>query len=86
MKLFHTFYTLLLRNRLSSVKTLTYDCLYQNTKCISIYYQNNNNNNRWGTKKKHRNIKLNIYHKEMTDPKSEEILAPLRANVKEQVL
>lgn len=37
----------------------------------------------WGTKKKHRQVKLNISHM-MADPKIEEVLAPLRASVKEQ--
>lgn len=38
----------------------------------------------WGSKKKHRSIKLDFPFK-MTDPKLEEELAPLRAKVKEQV-
>lgn len=40
---------------------------------------------KWGSTKKHRNIKLNIFNETMSDPRFEEILAPLRANVKEQV-
>lgn len=44
----------------------------------SICYQ------QWGTKKKHRNVPIK-YLEEMADPKIEEILAPLRASVKEQV-
>ncbi|KAJ8958856.1 hypothetical protein NQ318_019621 [Aromia moschata] len=39
---------------------------------------------KWGKNKKHRNIKLNVYFDTMADPKHEEILAPLRASVKEQ--
>lgn len=39
----------------------------------------------WGKNKKHRNVKLQWYFDKMDDPKVEEILAPLRANVKEQV-
>ncbi|XP_019870544.2 glycine--tRNA ligase [Aethina tumida] len=39
---------------------------------------------KWGSNKKHRNVKLNIYWDTMADPKIEEILAPLRASVKEQ--
>ncbi|KAG7212729.1 hypothetical protein KM043_012996 [Ampulex compressa] len=38
---------------------------------------------RWGTKKNDRRVKIQIIS-EMTDPKAEEILAPLRASVKEQ--
>lgn len=41
---------------------------------------------KWGKNKKHRNIKLNIYFDTMSNPDDEKILAPLRANVKEQVL
>lgn len=57
--------------------------LYGNTLrslCVSHFL-----NNKWGTKKKHRNIKLNIITDNMVDPQTEEILAPLRAKVKEQV-
>lgn len=39
----------------------------------------------WGTKKKHRKVKLQFTLDRMADPKTEEILAPLRASVKEQV-
>ena len=39
---------------------------------------------KWGTKKKERKIKLN-YFVDMSDPQIEAVLAPLRANVKEQV-
>ncbi|XP_072396702.1 glycine--tRNA ligase [Diabrotica undecimpunctata] len=38
----------------------------------------------WGKNKKHRNIKLNLYFDAMADPQIEEVLAPLRASVKEQ--
>ncbi|CAG9813907.1 unnamed protein product [Phaedon cochleariae] len=38
----------------------------------------------WGKNKKHRNVKLNLFHEAMADPKIEEVLAPLRAHVKEQ--
>lgn len=41
--------------------------------------------NQWGKNKKHRTVKLQWYIDTMADPKVEEILAPLRANVKEQV-
>lgn len=39
---------------------------------------------RWGTKKANRNLKIALAL-DMTDPKVEETLAPLRASVKEQV-
>ncbi|KAJ8917523.1 hypothetical protein NQ315_005572 [Exocentrus adspersus] len=39
---------------------------------------------KWGKNKKHRNIKLNIYLDAMANPENEEVLAPLRASVKEQ--
>lgn len=39
----------------------------------------------WGSKKQHRQIKLQLLQQIM-DPKAEEILAPLRASVKEQVI
>lgn len=39
----------------------------------------------WGKNKKHRNVKLKWYFDNMSDPQTEEILAPLRASVKEQV-
>lgn len=38
----------------------------------------------WGSKKQHRKVKLN-FAIDMADSKTEEILAPLRALVKEQV-
>lgn len=43
--------------------------------------------NQWGskTKVKHRNIKLQLFRESMADPQVEEVLAPLRASVKEQV-
>lgn len=44
------------------------------------------NNNEWGSKKAHRKVKLRlIEYQKMADPKIEEILAPLRQTVKEQV-
>jgi tRNA U34 2-thiouridine synthase MnmA/TrmU len=49
------------------------------------YFKNNQNTN-WGSKKAHRNVKVqSLLIQEMADPKIEEILAPLRAAVKEQV-
>lgn len=41
--------------------------------------------NQWGKNKKHRNVKLKWYLDNMADPQTEEVLAPLRASVKEQV-
>lgn len=40
---------------------------------------------KWGSKKSHRKVKLHFQLQSMADPKMEEILAPLRASVKEQV-
>lgn len=39
---------------------------------------------KWGTNKAHRNIKVGFYLESMADPQIEEVLAPLRASVKEQ--
>ncbi|PSN57200.1 Glycine--tRNA ligase [Blattella germanica] len=47
-------------------------------------YSSVNFNSTWGSKKKHRQIKLHFTLDSMADPKIEEILAPLRAAVKEQ--
>lgn len=60
-------------------------------KVTSIYYLNLNHfsqaqsQDQWGKNKKHRNVKLRWYFDNMSDPKIEVILAPLRASVKEQV-
>lgn len=44
------------------------------------------NNPEWGKNKKHRKVDLQLLeHQKMADPKIEEILAPLRKFVKEQV-
>lgn len=44
------------------------------------------NNPEWGSKKAHRKVKLRLLeYQKMSDPKIEEILAPLRQTVKEQV-
>lgn len=46
----------------------------------------NSNKPEWGSKKAHRTVKLQLLeHQKMTNPKIEEILAPLRQIVKEQV-
>jgi hypothetical protein len=42
-------------------------------------------NSTWGSKKKHRKVRLQVTLDTMADPKIEEILAPLRASVKELV-
>lgn len=61
--------------------------LNQNTRHLSITFQYfNKQSHNWGSKKSHRSIKINqLLLQEMSDPKTEEILAPLRALVKEQV-
>lgn len=41
--------------------------------------------NQWGKNKKHRNVQLKWHIDTMADEKIELVLAPLRANVKEQV-
>lgn len=44
------------------------------------------NKSEWGSKKKHRKVNLQLLeYQKMSDPKIEEILAPLRHSVKEQV-
>lgn len=55
---------------------------FRNFTANSILFSNS-----WGSKakRKHRNIKLQVYFDAMADPKIEQILAPLRARVKEQV-
>lgn len=45
--------------------------------------QKSEGSSKWGSKKAHRNIRLKLL-KEMTDPRIEEQLAPLRESVKEQ--
>lgn len=68
---------------------IIYEKTFNTLNCINHqpYYIsfNSYSSSNWGIKKKHRNIPLNQYYKEMADPKIEEILAPLRAHVKEQV-
>ena len=61
--------------------------LIQNTRHLSITFQYFNKKAKdWGSKKAHRSIKIQqLLLQEMADPKTEEILAPLRAVVKEQV-
>ncbi|XP_066260516.1 glycine--tRNA ligase [Euwallacea similis] len=51
------------------------------TSCLSNHY---NQKTDWGKTKKHRKVKLNLYFDTMGDPQIEQILAPLRASVKEQ--
>lgn len=52
----------------------------------SFTVNNSVNYQQWGKNKKHRNVKLQLYFDSMADPQIEEVLAPLRANVKEQVI
>lgn len=53
---------------------------------ISLTHQTKAANPDWGSKKSHRKVKLKLFdHQKMADPKIEEILAPLRTSVKEQV-
>lgn len=47
---------------------------------------NSVNYQQWGKNKQHRNVKLKLFFDSMADPQIEEILAPLRASVKEQVI
>lgn len=58
-----------------------------NCRKFSFTLQNwSNKNPNWGSKKSHRNIKLQLLEvQKMSDPKIEVVLAPLRMQVKEQV-
>ena len=54
--------------------------------CTTPYRFSDSTKSIWGSKKKHRNVKLQLQQlRDMADPKIEEILAPLRESVKEQV-
>lgn len=57
------------------------------TRVFSLSHQVfSENNSEWGSKKKHRKVNLQLLeHQKMSDPKIEEILAPLRQKVKIQV-
>jgi hypothetical protein len=58
----------------------------KNNRLKSIVFQNIRYLSDWGSNKKHRAIKLSFIRENiMADPKTEEILAPFRASVKEQV-
>jgi hypothetical protein len=82
MKFYQTAHCLCkLHGILSSIATnLSKDCIISRSFCTSSFVAQ-----KWGTKKQHRNVKLQSYFDSMADPKMEEILAPLRASVKEQV-
>lgn len=70
------------------VKKLIFNLKSENIRHITTtnFYCAGNLNSNWGSKKSHRNIKLQLLNlREMADPKIEEILAPLREHVKEQV-
>lgn len=69
------------QNKLNSVLNKANCIYYLNLKQFSQAQSLN----QWGKNKKHRNVKLQWYFDNMSDPKIEEILAPLRASVKEQV-
>lgn len=57
-------------------------CIY----CDNLkLFSNTASPNQWGKNKNHRNVKLQWYFDTMADAKIEEILAPLRSKVKEQV-
>ena len=58
-----------------------------NCRKFSFTLQNwSNKKPNWGSKKSHRNIKLQLLEvQKMADPKIELVLAPLRMQVKEQV-
>jgi glycyl-tRNA synthetase len=81
MKFYQTAHCLCkLHGILSSIATnLSKDCIISRSFCTSSFVAQ-----KWGTKKQHRNVKLQSYFDSMADPKMEEILAPLRASVKEQ--
>jgi hypothetical protein len=56
------------------------------TRFFSISTTQQKNLSGWGSKKAHRNVKIQSqFIQEMADPQIEEKLAPLRAAVKEQV-
>lgn len=52
---------------------------------FSLTHQVKKQNPEWGSKKAHRKVILKLIENQMADPKIEEILAPLRNSVKEQV-
>jgi hypothetical protein len=57
------------------------------TRVLSFAHQlKSSDKSQWGSKKAHRKVKLQISdYQSMADPKIEEVLAPLRQSVKEQV-
>lgn len=55
------------------------------TRVFSVtHHKSFSSESNWGTNKKHRKVKIADYLN-MSDPKIEEVLAPLRQQVKEQV-
>lgn len=59
----------------------------RNFSIVKFEEQKNQVNNSWGSKKSHRKIQLQLLDfLKMADSKTEEILAPLRQAVKEQVI
>ncbi|XP_063901942.1 glycine--tRNA ligase isoform X1 [Zophobas morio] len=65
----------------SDTKILYKPCITSRSFCISVFLSKKH---QWGSTKKHRDIKLKSYFESMADPQMEEVLAPLRASVKEQ--
>lgn len=81
-----------LNNQIVKFSKIHWNIIQNHTKTqarvISLNHQINKsaNNSEWGSKKKHRNIKLKLLeYQKMADPQIEVILAPLRSAVKEQV-
>lgn len=73
-------FTQLIVSRKFYNSSASFDIKEETNKCQSL----NKNKTKWGSKKIHRNIKLKFLQM-MADPKIEEVLAPLREAVKEQV-
>lgn len=57
----------------------------QNLSASPHLNQEYNQKTDWGKNKKTRKVKLSLFFDTMSDPQIEEVLAPLRASVKEQV-
>ncbi|RZB39530.1 glycine--tRNA ligase [Asbolus verrucosus] len=80
MRVYQTVYRLCKSHLLNNTKRLTINnFIAARTVSISSLIAQ-----KWGTKKKHRNVALKLHLDSMADPQMEEILAPLRASVKEQ--
>lgn len=66
------------------VSPITYSVADSNNKLPEKPKKKSKLADNWGSKKAHRKVKLNFFTN-MSDPKTEEILSPLRFLVKEQV-